>query len=78
MLLADYSLDLSAAGGRCLAAGVTRYERAAIEQVIPRPGRYPVSCLAGGEQRPAELVVRADSIELAADAREKVTAVAFR
>ncbi len=77
MLLADYSLDLSGASGRCVEAGVTRYDRAAIEQVVPRTGRYRVSIPGEGGPRAAELIVREDSIDLAAGVPGQVAAVVF-
>ena len=77
MLLADYSLDLRDVAGCRPGAGLLRYDRAKIEQVVPRAGHYTVSFESGSGQRAAELTVREDSIELAADEREQVAAVVF-
>ncbi len=78
MLLADYSIDLSGARGTSPRNGIIRYERAEIAQVLPRPGRYRVSCECAGDTRAAELAVREDSVDLAVDVRERVEAVVFR
>ena len=78
MLTADYSLDLRDVTGCSLGGGFLRYDRAKIEQVMPRAGRYTVGCESASGQHTAELTVREDSIDLAADEQEQVAAVVFR
>jgi riboflavin kinase/FMN adenylyltransferase len=77
MLLADYTLDLRDLNGRNEGTGMRRFRRADLEQVLPRPGRYAVSCDCDGRMCAAELEVLEDSIRLAAKAAESATSIIF-
>ncbi|HUI70990.1 MAG TPA: hypothetical protein VL354_10765 [Spirochaetia bacterium] len=77
MLRADYSVDLDGIAGSSQGSRVTVYERARIEQVLPRPGRYKVWCEHAGRQSAGEVEVREDSIVLTLDCPDPATTVIF-
>jgi hypothetical protein len=52
-------------------------QRRDVQQCLPNPGDYPVTCAGSAGERPGRLHVGAESLVIAAEGRGDITTVIF-
>jgi riboflavin kinase/FMN adenylyltransferase len=78
MLAVAYGLDLRGIPTETRERGVVRIARGNLTQVLPKPGTYTVLCTGPDGERPGELTVGADALNVAAPDCDEISMVFFQ